>query len=90
MRGGSKFTDFFTKSIPNAAKKVYEVGKKVYNVALPIHDFIKSNKIVSRGLNLVGRKEAAAAVAQAGYGRRKRVTRRKAPQKGGGGSAMSL
>ncbi len=73
MIGGSAFTDFFTKTIPSAAKKVYGVIK-------PLRD----GKFISRGLSLIPHPAAQAAskvAGQVGFRRRRRRVRR---QMGGG------
>jgi hypothetical protein len=76
--GGSAFTDFFTKTIPNGLKKAA--------------NFVKDQKLISKGLALIpdGRAQAAAKIAgQVGLGRRRRKHR---PQMGGarGSAAMSI
>ena len=83
--GGSGFTDFFTKTLPN-------VGRKIYDGVKPVYNFVRDNKLVSRGLSLIpnaGAKAAGLVAAQAGFGRRRRRTK----QTGGGAHgvyAMSL
>jgi hypothetical protein len=66
--GGSAFTDFFTKTIPGAARSVYE------HVLKPAHGFIKKHGLVSKGLELLGPegKAAGTAARALGYGRRRR------------------
>ena len=71
MRGGDflGIGNFFRKTIPNAAKTVYNKAIR------PAHDFIKKHKLVSRGLALIphaGAKAGAAAAGALGYGRRRR------------------
>jgi hypothetical protein len=67
---GSAFTDFFTKSIPNAARSVY------HHVVKPVHGFVKKHGLISKGLALIPHpagKAAAAAANALGYGRRRRA-----------------
>ena len=69
MAGGSPFTDFFTKTIPSAAKWTYG------HVLKPVGNFVKDNKLISKGLALIphpGAKVAAAAAGMAGLGRQRR------------------
>src|ERR1700743_3309034 len=71
--GGSKFTDFFKKTIPSAAKTVFQKAIK------PAAKFIKDQKLISKGLSLIphpGAKAAAVAANIAGLGRRRRPVRR--------------
>ena len=88
VRGGSGFTDFFTKTIPSAARTVYNGVKPVYN-------FIKDNKLVSRGFALIphpNAQKAAVVAGQAGFGRRRVVKKRRVVRRmtGGGSSAMRM
>ena len=48
MNGANAFTDFFTKTIPNAAKTVYNKALK------PVGNFIKDKKIISTVGNALG------------------------------------
>ena len=66
QKGGSKFTDFFTKTIPRAATTVYEKGLK------PAHNWVKDKKLVSNILGVIPdtRFKVAAIGARAlGYGK---------------------
>jgi hypothetical protein len=59
MRGGNFFNDvgnFFTKTIPGAAKTVYNKAlKPVYNKALkPAGNWIKDQKVISKVGNALG------------------------------------
>jgi len=66
-RGGNIFTDA-GNWIKNAARTVYD------KALVPAHDFIKRNKLVSRGLALIPHpagKAAALGASVAGYGRRR-------------------
>lgn len=67
--------NFFRNTVPAAARSVYN------NAIVPAHDWIKKNKIVSRGLSLIPHpvgKAASIAASIGGYGRRRRrVVRRR-------------
>ena len=67
-RGGSAFTDFFTRTIPGAAKSVY------HSVLKPVGNFALKNNLISKGLAFVpGVGPVASNVARAiGLGRRRR------------------
>lgn len=70
QHGESAFTDFFTKTIPNAARSA--------------HSFVKRNKLISKGLSLipgVPAKVASVIADKVGYGKREE---RRTRQKGGG------
>lgn len=80
MQGGSAFTDFFTQTIPNAAKKVYS------NVIKPVGNFVKDQHLLSSAAGLLGSLvphpagklagiAAAAGLRHAGLGRKRRVGR---------------
>jgi hypothetical protein len=60
----------------------------IKRVATGAHDFIKSNRLVSRGLALTPYKGAAAAAGALGYGRRKRRSHRR--QRGRGSNIANL
>jgi hypothetical protein len=71
--GGSRFTDFFTKTIPNAAKTVYNKALK------PAGNFIKNNHLLSTVAALIPHpagKVGAAGLRAVGLGRRRRVRRK--------------
>src|SRR5665647_202543 len=79
MRGGSAFTDSFTKTIPRAATTVYNSALK------PAGNFIKDNHILSTVAGFVphpGGKVASVVLRQAGLG----TPRRKKRQAGAGPS----
>jgi len=76
MVGGSAFTDFFTKTIPGGLKKAA--------------NWVKDQKLISKGLALIPdkRAQAAAAIAgQVGLGKRRR---RRRTMMGGGSAAMRV
>ncbi len=66
----SKFTDFFTKTIPKAAKTVYQ------KVLKPVGGVIKKTGLVSTGLSMIPHpagKIAGTIAKAAGWGRRRKV-----------------
>ncbi len=70
--GGSKFTDFFTKTIPGVATTVYNKALK------PAGQFIKDKKILSTALGFIphpGAKAASTIAGAVGLGRRRRRRR---------------
>ncbi len=85
--GGSKFTDFFTKTIPGAAKVVYNKALK------PVGKFIKDQHLISKGLKLIphpGAQLGSTVAGAVGLGRRRRrrrtavgMGRRRRPMIGG-------
>ena len=80
-RGGSKFTDFFTKTIPGAAKVVYnKVLQPTYEKVLkPAGKFIKDQHLISKGLALIphpGAKLAGTVAGAVGLGHRNAVEQR--------------
>ena len=90
--GGSAFTDFFTKTIPSAAKTVYNKAIK------PAGQFIKDHHVLSTVAGFIphpGAKIGAAGLKAIGLGRRKRkrVVRKKVGGarliRGGGASNLS-
>lgn len=80
--GGSAFTDFFTKTIPNAAKTVYNKAIK------PAYNFAKDTKIVSRLADAAGQKGIAEGARQVGLGHRRKRKTQKGGAKAVGGGAM--
>lgn len=79
--GGSAFTDFFTKTLPNVGRKIYDGVK-----------YVKDNKLVSKVAKAIPIPTVQAfgqKAEQAGFGRRRRKRR---PQMGGarGSAAMSI
>jgi hypothetical protein len=66
--GGSRFTDFFTKTIPSAAKTVYNKAIK------PAGNFIKDHHLLSTVAAMIphpGGKVGAAGLRAIGLGRRR-------------------
>jgi hypothetical protein len=83
MAGGSAFTDFFTKTIPGAAKTVYNKAiKPAYTkVIRPAGKWIKDKHLISSVAGLVpgiGGKIASPVLRAVGLGRRRRRTTTKA------------
>jgi hypothetical protein len=56
---------------------LFDALKSVANVVKKVSDFAKDTKIISKGLNAVGKTEWADRAAKAGYGRRRRTVRRR-------------
>ena len=87
MRGDGFFQDvgrFFTRTIPNAAKTVYNKALK------PAGRWIKDNKVISRGLKAVGSLDPSGRVSAAGnladtvgLGKRRKRTNFRNPMRGG-------
>jgi hypothetical protein len=80
-RGGSAFTDFFTKSIPHFfTKTIPRTATTVYERGLrPAGNFIKDNKLLSKGLSLIPHpagKIAGTVASAIGAGRRRRRVKR--------------
>jgi hypothetical protein len=80
--GGNKFTDFFTKTIPGAAKTVYNKAIK------PAANFVKKNHIISSVTGLIpspAGKVAAIGLRAVGLGRKRRVRKATVPRATVGG-----
>lgn len=63
------------RGITDIAKKAYNYLASQKDNLIKAHDFIKTHKLVSRGLNLAGQRDLGTKIGNLGYGR-KRVVRR--------------
>lgn len=72
-----KSTSAPKRSRTQRGRGITDVFRTIASAAPKIHSFVKSNKLISRGLALTPYKGAAAVASQLGYGkRRKRSTAR--------------
>ena len=64
-------------STTGETKRGSSLVKKAKKLLMKAHDFVKQEKYVSRALDHLGYKKAAGLARIAGYGRRRRVVRRR-------------